>query len=141
MPSKAEGRGRVTQGEGRRANRRASRLKSLPRKRHHLYERTLRERRAPARCDAAVALKVGSCGESGKRSCERGHRGPPHANQISSVAVRRERLMSQATPRRSAMPTSARLRLLYFEAPLPRGRWLTGTDFTCQPARCISAGR
>ncbi len=59
----------------------------------------------------------------------------------SSVAVRFERLINQPTPRRSAMPTRARLRLLYLDTPVPRARWLTGTLRTRQPARCISAGR
>ncbi len=48
---------------------------------------------------------------------------------------------SQATPRRSRMPTSARPRLLYLETPAVRWRGLTGTLVVFQPARCISAGR
>ncbi len=63
------------------------------------------------------------------------------AGYNSSVALRRERRISQPTPRKSAMPTMARPKLVYLELPLPRARWLTGTLVTCQPARCIKAGR
>ena len=63
------------------------------------------------------------------------------ASQTSSTPVLLDRLISHATPRKSEIPTSARLKLLYFDCPAPRGRWLTGTLRTSQPARCISAGR
>ena len=51
------------------------------------------------------------------------------------------RAIARATPRRSRMPTRARLRLLYLDTPAVRCRWLTGTLMVFQPARCISAGR
>src|SRR5690606_25519726 len=63
------------------------------------------------------------------------------AHGSSSVATTRLRRISQATPRRSAMPTIARWRLLYLDTPAPRWRWLTGTLNVFQPARCIRAGR
>lgn len=50
------------------------------------------------------------------------------------------RRISQATPTRSATPTASRCRLVYFELPAVRGRWLTGTLAVRHPARCTSAG-
>src|SRR5690606_1626674 len=62
-------------------------------------------------------------------------------HQSSSTRVRWLRAISQATPRRSRMPTRARPRLLYLDTPAVRARWLTGTLTVFQPARCTSAGR
>src|SRR5690606_29751965 len=62
-------------------------------------------------------------------------------HSISSTGATLPRRISQATPRRSLMPTSARWRLLYLDAPVARWRWFTGTLTVWYPARCISAGR
>src|SRR3546814_18987493 len=72
---------------------------------------------------------------------KRGGRDAAGAQATSSTAVTLPRRISQATRRMSAMPASARPRLLYFYTPLARWRWLTGTLTVFQPARCISAGR
>src|SRR5690606_39896964 len=45
----------------------------------------------------------------------------------SSAGVTLPRRMSQATPRRSLIPTRARVRSLYLETPVARWRWFAGT--------------
>src|SRR3990167_1376142 len=64
-----------------------------------------------------------------------------HGRAASRTAVRLLRLISQPTPRRSDRPTQARCRLLYFDTPVERSRWLTGTLTQFQPARLNKAGR
>jgi len=86
-------------------------------------------------------LDDGAPGQAAAHALQLQQRGCGHARQISSTPVFLLRLISHATPRKSAMPTRARLRLLYLDCPVPRGRWLTGTLTVFQPARCMSAGR
>src|SRR5690606_4869509 len=59
----------------------------------------------------------------------------------SSAGVTLPRRMSQATPRRSLIPTRARFRLLYLETPVARWRWFTGTLTERCAGGCIGAGR
>src|SRR3546814_12519080 len=72
---------------------------------------------------------------------ERGGRNAAGAQSTSSTAVTLPRRISQATPRMSAMPTSARPRSLYFDTPSARWRWLTGPLTVFQPPRGLRAGR